>query len=145
MDEHEIAEAQMAIVRTQKPYLLDALRRWGLDKGGSPHVVVDSTWPGTSGVPPHLIHGNLVLNVDERACPTFLVGNEWLELKMAFNGHQCHLFIPIAAVKAVFVPELENSGMSFESFHDPRPDEAAVVEVVEEEAPARPSFLTVVK
>lgn len=137
-------DGSLNLLPTQKPYLIRALIEWCQDQGGRPHLIVDATWPGVTGVPDSLYHEGLVLNLDAKACPFMAIKNDHAELQMAFSGQQTRIYLPMASVRAIFSPDLNGIGMSFESFKEARP-EPTVQEAIAEEPKARPSFLSVVK
>lgn len=145
-ENHDIMEEQLAVLRTQKPYLINALREWCHDSGACPHILLDSTWPGVTGLPANLLHPQLVLNVSASATHSFLCDKDGISVSMNFSGVQRHLFLPIGCIRAIYGPEAGNVGMSFDSFEEHRPDEAVEASAESEAAPRpRPSFLHVVK
>lgn len=141
----EGSEEQMTLLRTQKPYLINALRRWAVDMGAKPHLLVDATWPGTAGVPDYLIKENLVLNVASAAVNGFQCDKDGVSAGMTFMGKQCQLYFPVGAIKAIYAPDLMSLGMSFASFGEVKPTETPEAVPVQATTKPRPSFMKVVK
>ncbi|MFA5663618.1 ClpXP protease specificity-enhancing factor [Castellaniella sp.] len=95
-----------------KPYLLRALHEWCTDNGYTPYIVVrvdDNT-----AVPPAHVHdGQITLNISHLATNHLTMGNDYIEFESRFNGQVEQLFIPVAAVSALYARET-GAGMGFE-------------------------------
>ena len=95
-----------------KPYLIRALHEWCTDNGYTPYLVV--TVDGNTVVPPAHVHdGQITLNISHLATNRLTLGNDYIEFESRFNGVVEHLFIPVAAVAAIYARET-GSGMGFE-------------------------------
>ena len=95
-----------------KPYLIRALHEWCTDNGYTPHVVV--TVDANTVVPPAHIHdGQITLNIGTLATNQLILGNEFIEFQARFSGVTEHIFVPIAAVSAIYARET-GAGMGFE-------------------------------
>ncbi|MEO9121579.1 MAG: ClpXP protease specificity-enhancing factor [Burkholderiaceae bacterium] len=95
-----------------KPYLIRALHEWCTDNGYTPHVVV--TVDANTVVPPAHIHdGQITLNIGTLATNQLTLGNEFIEFQARFSGVTEHIFVPIAAVSAIYARET-GAGMGFE-------------------------------
>lgn len=95
-----------------KPYLIRALHEWCTDNGYTPHVVV--TVDANTVVPPAHIHdGQITLNIGALATNQLTLGNEFIEFQARFSGVTEHIFVPIAAVSAIYARET-GAGMGFE-------------------------------
>lgn len=95
-----------------KPYLLRALHEWCTDNGYSPYIVV--TVDANTVVPPAHIHdGQITLNINPLATNRLTLGNEYIEFEARFNGVTEHIFVPVAAVSAIYARET-GAGMGFE-------------------------------
>jgi stringent starvation protein B len=95
-----------------KPYLLRAVYEWCVDNGYTPYmsVLVDSN----TRVPMEYVrNGEIVLNIGPLATSRLQMGNEIIESTARFSGVAQDLFIPVAAVTAVYARE-NGRGMSFE-------------------------------
>jgi len=95
-----------------KPYLIRALHEWCTDNGYTPYLVV--TVDENTVVPPAHVHdGQITLNISHLATNRLTLGNDYIEFESRFNGAVEHLFIPVAAVSAVYARET-GAGMGFE-------------------------------
>ncbi|WP_298012272.1 ClpXP protease specificity-enhancing factor [uncultured Castellaniella sp.] len=95
-----------------KPYLIRALHEWCTDNGYTPYLVV--TVDANTVVPVAHVHdGQITLNISHLATNRLTLGNEYIEFESRFNGAVEHLFIPVAAVSAVYARET-GAGMGFE-------------------------------
>lgn len=95
-----------------KPYLLRALHEWCTDNGYSPYIVV--TVDANTVVPPAHIHdGQITLNINPLATNRLTLGNEYIEFEARFSGVTEHVFVPVAAVSAIYARET-GAGMGFE-------------------------------
>ncbi|MFT0545138.1 ClpXP protease specificity-enhancing factor [Allopusillimonas ginsengisoli] len=95
-----------------KPYLLRALHEWCTDNGYTPHIVV--TVDANTIVPPAHIHdGQITLNIGTLATNGLTLGNEYIEFQTRFGGVTEHIFVPVAAVSAIYARET-GQGMGFD-------------------------------
>ncbi len=95
-----------------KPYLIRALHEWCTDNGYTPYVVV--TVDANTVVPPAHVHdGQITLNISHLATNRLTLGNDYIEFESRFNGVVEHLFVPVAAVSAIYARET-GAGMGFE-------------------------------
>uniref|UniRef100_UPI00333F007C ClpXP protease specificity-enhancing factor n=1 Tax=Castellaniella defragrans TaxID=75697 RepID=UPI00333F007C len=95
-----------------KPYLIRALHEWCMDNGYTPHIVV--TVDANTAVPAAHIHdGQITLNISPLATNRLVIGNDYIEFEARFSGVTEHLFVPVAAVAAIYARET-GAGMGFE-------------------------------
>lgn len=95
-----------------KPYLIRALHEWCTDNGYTPHIVV--TVDANTVVPPaHIQDGQITLNIGTLATNQLVMGNEYIEFQTRFSGVTEHIFVPVAAVSAIYARET-GAGMGFE-------------------------------
>lgn len=95
-----------------KPYIIRALHEWCLDNGYTPYLVV--TVDENTVVPPaHITNGQITLNISPMATNQLVMGNEYIEFESRFSGRVEQLFIPTAAVSAIYAKET-SAGMGFE-------------------------------
>lgn len=95
-----------------KPYLLRALHDWCTDNGYTPHIVVQVD-ENTVVPVAHIQDGQITLNIGLLATNQLVIGNEYIEFQARFNGVTEDIFVPIAAVSAIFARET-GAGMGFE-------------------------------
>lgn len=97
---------------SQKPYLIRAIYEWLVDNELTPYLLVSTTYEGVQ-VPEEYVHDNkIVLNIAPDAVKDFVADNEWISFSARFSGKAMELFVPIAAVQAIYGKE-NNEGMFF--------------------------------
>ncbi|TAL83700.1 MAG: ClpXP protease specificity-enhancing factor [Candidimonas sp.] len=95
-----------------KPYLIRALHEWCTDNGYTPHIVV--TVDANTAVPrAHIRDGQITLNIGTLATNQLQLGNEFIEFQARFSGATEHIFVPVAAVSAIYARET-GAGMGFD-------------------------------
>lgn len=95
-----------------KPYLIRALHEWCTDNGYTPHIVV--AVDANTVVPVAHIHdGQITLNIGTLATNQLTLGNEYIEFQTRFGGVTEHIFVPVAAVSAIYARET-GAGMGFD-------------------------------
>jgi stringent starvation protein B len=97
---------------SSRPYLLRAIYDWILDNALTPYVMVDAMMPNVA-VPERFVEdGKIVLNIAPQAVGGLSLGNDALEFDARFSGIAQHVYVPVAAVKAVYAVE-NGRGMVF--------------------------------
>ena len=92
--------------------MLRALHEWCTDNGYTPQIVVQVD--ANTLVPlAHVRDGQITLNIGALATNRLVIGNEAIEFQARFNGVTEHLYVPIAAVSAIYARET-GAGMGFE-------------------------------
>jgi len=139
-----------------KPYLIRALHEWCTDNGYTPHIVV--TVDENTTVPPaHVRDGQITLNIGTLATNRLVLGNEYIEFQTRFSGVTEQIYVPVAAVSAIYARET-GAGMGFEvaasspypgsnasqGGDGPTPGEASSDDSPDDTPPTKPR-LTVVK
>ena len=100
-----------------KPYLLRALHEWCTDNGYTPHIVV--TVDENTVVPAGYVQdGQITLNLDLLATNQLMLGNDYIEFQARFGGVTEDIFVPVAAVSAIYARET-GAGMGFEVSESP--------------------------
>jgi len=95
-----------------KPYLLRALHEWCTDNGYTPHIVV--TVDANTVVPRgHIQDGQITLNIGHLATNRLVMGNDYIEFQTRFGGVTEDIFVPVAAVSAIYARET-GAGMGFD-------------------------------
>lgn len=92
--------------------MIRALHEWCTDNGYTPHIVVrvDSN---TLVPPAHIRDGQITLNIGSLATNRLVLGNEAIEFQARFSGVTENLYVPVAAVTAIYARET-GAGMGFE-------------------------------
>lgn len=97
---------------SRKPYLIRALHEWCTDNGYTPYIVV--TVDKNTIVPPAHVHdGQITLNISTLATNRLVLGNEYIEFQTRFGGVTEQIYVPVAAVSAIYARET-GAGMGFE-------------------------------
>jgi len=95
-----------------KPYLIRALYEWCSDCGYTPHIVV--TVDENTVVPQaHIHNGQITLNIADTATHNLVLGDDTIEFQARFGGATEQLYVPVAAVAAIYARET-GAGMGFE-------------------------------
>jgi stringent starvation protein B len=95
-----------------KPYLIRALHEWCTDNGYTPHIVV--TVDANTIVPTAHVHdGQITLNIGTLATNRLTLGNDYIEFQTRFGGVTEQIFVPVAAVSAIYARET-GAGMGFD-------------------------------
>lgn len=97
---------------SNRPYLVRALYDWIVDNELTPHVLVDAEFPNVK-VPSHAVRqGKVVLNVGPNAVRDLVMDNEQLSFSARFGGQAFLVYVPIAAIQAIYARE-NGQGMMF--------------------------------
>ncbi|GAB2947364.1 ClpXP protease specificity-enhancing factor [Hafnia psychrotolerans] len=104
---------EMSDMSPRRPYLLRAFYEWLLDNQLTPHLVVDVTMPGVMVPMEFASDGQIVLNVAPRAVGNLELGNDDVRFNARFGGVPRNVFVPIAAVLAIYARE-NGAGTMFE-------------------------------
>ncbi len=106
---------------SSRPYLLRALWDWITDNGMTPHLLVDATVDGAVVPDAFVEQGKITLNVGPNAVQGLELGDEFVAFSARFAGTPMDVFVPLAAVMAVYARE-NGQGMMFGSEPGPSPD-----------------------
>ena len=90
---------------SNRPYLLRALYEWINDNNLTPYILVDATQPDVMVPASTVKDGKVVLNIAMRAVESLELGNEALSFKARFGGVSQFLYVPVAAVLAIYAQE----------------------------------------
>lgn len=100
-------------MNSSRPYLLRALYEWIVDNDCTPHILVAAEYPGARVPAGYAKDGQIVLNVSPSAVRYLEMGNEVLTFEGRFGGVAQSLYVPVAAVLAIYARE-NGEGMAFE-------------------------------
>lgn len=95
-----------------RPYLFRAIYDWALDHSYTPHIVINATAAGVVVPNGFIRDGRITLNIHPQAIQQFAYDDERVSFSARFNGTPFEVFIPMAAVVAVFAKE-NGRGMFF--------------------------------
>jgi stringent starvation protein B len=97
--------SEVPAMTSNRPYLLRALYEWINDNNLTPYILVDATRPDVMVPPSTVKDGKVVLNIAMRAVESLELGNEALSFKARFGGVSQFLYVPVAAVLAIYAQE----------------------------------------
>jgi stringent starvation protein B len=101
-------------MKSNRPYLIRALYEWIAENDCTPHLLVNAEYPGIQVPPGYANDGQLVLNVSSSAVRHLQLGNDAVSFEGRFGGVPQSLYIPAAAVLAIYARE-NGQGMVFDS------------------------------
>ncbi len=122
---------------SSRPYLLRAIYQWLVDNGLTPYILVNAMAPHVE-VPERFVEdGKIILNISEPAVSGLKLENQHIEFDARFSGITHKLFIPMAAVYAIYAYE-NGRGMMFNE--EPEEDDPPPTHVPSYDAstPGRP-------
>jgi len=98
---------------SSRPYLVRALYEWIVDNDCTPHLLVNSEFSGVQVPAGFASDGQIVLNVSPSAVRHLQMDNEAVSFDGRFGGVSHSLYIPAAAVLAIYARE-NGQGMVFD-------------------------------
>ncbi|NOT89220.1 MAG: ClpXP protease specificity-enhancing factor [Lysobacter sp.] len=111
-----------------RPYLLRSLYAWIADNDMTPHLLVDAARPGVQ-VPASAVNdGKVVLNVAARAVSGLEMGNDGIAFTARFRGVSHPVWVPMAAVLAIYARETGQLMPLPEEIEDPASAQAESVD-----------------
>lgn len=99
---------------SSRPYLVRALYEWIVDNDLTPHLLVDAEYPGVHVPAGFSSDGQIVLNVSPSAVRHLHMDNEAVSFEGRFGGVPHSLYVPPAAILAIYARE-NGQGMVFEA------------------------------
>ncbi|MDA7085248.1 ClpXP protease specificity-enhancing factor [Pseudomonas sp. SA3-5] len=108
-------------MNSSRPYLVRALYEWIVDNDCTPHLLVNAEFPGVQVPPGFASDGQIVLNVSPSAVRHLHMDNEAVSFEGRFGGTPHSLYVPAAAILAIYARE-NGQGMVFD-LEPPVPDD----------------------
>ena len=108
-------------MNSSRPYLVRALYEWIVDNDCTPHLLVNAEFPRVQVPAGFANDGQIVLNVSPSAVRHLHMDNEAVSFEGRFGGVAHSLYIPSAAVLAIYARE-NGQGMVFD-LEPPVPDD----------------------
>jgi stringent starvation protein B len=100
-------------MKSSRPYLVRALYEWIVDNDCTPHLLVNAEFAGVQVPTGFASDGQIVLNVSPSAVRHLHMDNDAVSFEGRFGGVPQSLYIPSAAVPAIYARE-NGQGMVFE-------------------------------
>jgi len=119
-----------------KPYLIRSIYEWIIDNSLTPYVLVNAEYPGAIVPQKFIEDGKIVLNIRPQAIQSLALGNEDIQFDARFSGKPMHIYVPVAAVLALYAQE-NGKGMIFDQ------DDESDAPPPEKKAPTRPTLRVV--
>lgn len=101
-------------MKSSRPYLVRALYEWIVDNDCTPHLLVNAEFAGVQVPAGFASDGQIVLNVSPSAVRHLHMDNEAVSFEGRFSGVAQSLYIPAAAVLAIYARE-NGQGMVFDA------------------------------
>lgn len=111
-------------MNSSRPYLVRALYEWIVDNDCTPHLLVNADFRGVQVPPGFASDGQIVLNVAPGAVRQLKMENDAIRFEGRFGGVPHSLYVPSAAVMAIYARE-NGQGMVFEIEPTPPDDETS--------------------
>lgn len=127
---------------SNRPYVLRALHEWIIDNGMTPYVLVNAGVPDVVVPEQYVQDGRVVLNISPSAVRDLELGNEFVSFSARFGGTPTEIFLPVAAILAIYAKE-NGKGMIFPE-EDSTAADAEAVKEDDQEQDKKP-FLKVIK
>lgn len=96
-----------------KPYLVRAVYEWITDNSLTPYILVNANAPGTVVPAQYVKDGMIILNIAFQVVHELLIGNEQIEFKARFSGVPHQIYVPLAAIQAIYAKE-NGQGLRFD-------------------------------
>lgn len=107
-----------------RAYLLRALNEWILDNECTPYIVVDALQDSVKVPQAYVKNGQIVLNINPSAVRHLQLNNDCVRFEARFGGQPHNIYVPMAAVTAIYAKE-NGRGMVFGWEVEPtEPDDA---------------------
>ncbi len=104
-------------MNSSRPYLIRAINEWILDNALTPYMLVNAKVGGVDVPRQHVDNGKIVLNINPQAITNLHIANDHVEFSARFSGTPMLVYIPMAAVLAIYAKE-NGRGMMFNEDED---------------------------
>lgn len=95
-----------------RPYLIRAMYEWINDNRLTPYLMVNAKLPGVQVPEEYVEDGRIILNISPDACRGLHLENDRIVFSAQFGGAPKQIFVPPAAVLAIYAKE-NGKGMMF--------------------------------
>lgn len=95
-----------------RPYLIRAFYEWIVDSECTPHIVVNAEYPHVEVPTAYVESGQIVLNIAMQAVQNLELKNDAITFQARFGGVAHTIYVPVAAVMAIYARE-NGRGMVF--------------------------------
>lgn len=98
---------------SMRPYLLRGLYDWIVENGFTPYLLVNADHEHVQVPRHHVENGQIILNISPKAVQGLTLDNDWVSFSARFSGRAFSVFIPPAAIIAIYARE-NGKGMFFQ-------------------------------
>ena len=98
---------------SMRPYLLRGLYDWIVENGLTPYLLVNADQEHVEVPRHHVENGQIILNISPKAVQGLTLDNDWVSFSARFSGRAFSVFIPPAAIIAIYARE-NGKGMFFQ-------------------------------
>lgn len=121
----------------RRPYLFRAIYDWITDSRLTPLVVIDATVAGVQVPRDYIKNDTIVLNIAVHSVSDYYITNDNIEFNARFNGNVEHIYVPMAAIEAIYARE-NASGLEFSP--EPEYEKNDKPETVQVKSTSKPAF-----
>lgn len=111
-------------IGSRRPYLIRAIYDWATDNELTPHLLVAADAAGVTVPRQYVQEGRITLNISPLSVQSLDLSNDPIWFSARFGGKAFEVFVPVAAVLAVFARE-NGEGIVFGEIETPPPGEEA--------------------
>ncbi|MCO6524725.1 MAG: ClpXP protease specificity-enhancing factor [Candidatus Schmidhempelia sp.] len=128
----------------KRPYLFRAFYDWIIDNQLTPQIVVNTTVQGVNVPSEYVKDGQIILNIAPHAIGQFIMNNDAIEFNARFNGIMQAIYIPMAAIEALYARE-NNEGLGFapEIYYEQQNAKPIVEQAQTTQSKSKPTFKVV--
>lgn len=109
---------------SSRPYLVRALHEWIVDNNVTPYILVNAMHPDARVPNEYVEGGKIVLNISPNAVNALVLEKSHIEFEARFRGVVEYIYVPMAAVMAIYAKE-NGRGMAFDDSEDFARDETS--------------------
>lgn len=107
----------MQSMTSTRPYMIRAMHEWLEDNLHTPYLQVDADQDYVEVPRQYVRDGRIILNISSAAVQGLTISDEGVFFSARFNKIPTNVYVPIAAVMAIYSKE-NNLGMFFDQFGD---------------------------
>ena len=101
------------MMKSTKPYLLEAMHRWIVDSGATPYILARTDILGVVVPEGYAKDNKIVLNVSDQAVHDLSMTEHLVTFEAAFGGVEMQIRLPMPAILAIHASE-NGLGIEFE-------------------------------
>lgn len=131
------------MITPKRPYLIRAFHEWMQDNDYTPYLMIDATHNDLHAPLQYAQDGRLVLAVSYQATHNLQIDNDAISFAARFGGVSEEVWIPMAAVMAIYAKEDPEHGIFFDpSEYDGYEAHETINEAIDTDEQDRPKGTT---